>query len=226
MVILPGSEYLGKILHIIAQSLLLPCILGLIILLIQALFHLGGLVAEFQQRRRERIKPITEFIATLPQNPNWQELIETGAVPAAFKPVMTAFLAESYRGEIVRRVLAEKLLSQEELAAAKVLAKTDMIARLGPVLGLMGTLIPLGPGLAALGRGDIQALAQAVIVAFDTTVVGLAAGGIASLISKARRRWYEEYLNGLEALLELCLGGEPVAQAEQKAVAFGGRRRV
>lgn len=41
--------------------------------------------------------------------------------------------------------------------------------QLGPILGLLGTLIPLGPGLAALGSGDIVTLAEALTVAFDTT---------------------------------------------------------
>ncbi len=69
----------------------------------------------------------------------------------------------------------------------------------------MGTLIPMGPGLAALGGGDVNTLAQAIIIAFNTTVVGLAAGGIAYFISKVRRRWYEEYLSNLDALCESAL---------------------
>jgi biopolymer transport protein ExbB/TolQ len=80
-----------------------------------------------------------------------------------------------------------------------------MVTRLGPTLGLMGTLIPMGPGLAALGNGDIQGLSQAIIIAFDTTVVGLAAGGVAYVISKIRRRWYEENLSNIETLTEAVL---------------------
>lgn len=51
--------------------------------------------------------------------------------------------------------------------------------QLGPILGLLGTLIPLGPGLAALGSGDIVTLAEALTVAFDTTVTGLVIGALA-----------------------------------------------
>ena len=79
------------------------------------------------------------------------------------------------------------------------------MTRLGPTLGLMGTLIPMGPGLAALGGGDIQGLADAIVIAFDTTVVGLAAGGVAYVISKIRRRWYEEDISNLETLMESVL---------------------
>ncbi len=63
----------------------------------------------------------------------------------------------------------------------------------------------MGPGLAVLGAGDINGLAQAIIIAFDTTVVGLAAGGIAYVISKVRKRWYEDNLTTLETITESVL---------------------
>ena len=62
----------------------------------------------------------------------------------------------------------------------------------------MGTLIPMGPGLAALGSGDVTTLAAAIIVAFDTTVIGIGAGAVAYFASKIRRRWYEQYLSNLD----------------------------
>jgi hypothetical protein len=76
--------------------------------------------------------------------------------------------------------------------------RSDGIARLGPMLGLMGTLIPLGPGLAALASGDVATLAAQVTVAFDTTVTGLAAGVLGFVGGRLRRRWYEEAIDVLE----------------------------
>lgn len=90
-------------------------------------------------------------------------------------------------------------LSQFERYAIKRLERNDLLARSGPILGLMGTLIPLGPGLTALSAGSLDVLSTALTVAFDTTVVGLLVGLIAYCIGKFRRRWYEDvwhYLSG------------------------------
>jgi biopolymer transport protein ExbB/TolQ len=76
--------------------------------------------------------------------------------------------------------------------------RADLLARVGPMLGLMGTLFPLGPGLAALGRGELEVLAKAVTVAFDTTVIGLLIGIVGFVLGRLRRRWYDQVLDGLE----------------------------
>ena len=82
--------------------------------------------------------------------------------------------------------------------AKKRIATADFIARIGPMLGLMGTLIPLGPGLAALSAGEFETLSKAVITAFDTTVLGLIIGGIGFTLGKYRKQLYEKLLNRLE----------------------------
>lgn len=78
------------------------------------------------------------------------------------------------------------------------LERADLLARIPPMLGLMATIIPLGPGLAALGQGDPAKLASAVTVAFDATVLGLVAGIAGLVVGKLRRRWYEEVLEAME----------------------------
>ena len=86
-----------------------------------------------------------------------------------------------------------------EHIARQRIGRVDIIARISPILGLMGTLIPLGPGIAAMGNGDFATLASAITTAFDTTVLGLFVGVLAMLIGRYRRRAYEAALNKLEA---------------------------
>ena len=98
-----------------------------------------------------------------------------------------------------------RLLAGEERHYSRITDRTDLVARLAPMFGLMGTLIPLGPGMIALGQGDTQTLADSLLIAFDTTVAGLAAAGVAFAISRLRKRWYEDYLDTLAALMESLL---------------------
>ncbi|NKQ10543.1 MotA/TolQ/ExbB proton channel family protein [Pseudomonas sp. SST3] len=89
-----------------------------------------------------------------------------------------------------------------ERRARRRLDRADLVARVGPMLGLMGTLIPLGPGLAALGDGNVQILSVAMRVAFDTTVLGLLIGMGGFALGRLRRRWYDELLDEVEAAEE------------------------
>lgn len=82
----------------------------------------------------------------------------------------------------------------------KRIERADFITRIAPMLGLMGTLIPLGPGLSALGSGDINILTTAMTVAFDTTIIGLFAGVIGFVLGRMRRRWYDNAIGELERL--------------------------
>jgi biopolymer transport protein ExbB/TolQ len=84
--------------------------------------------------------------------------------------------------------------------------RADFITRLAPMLGLMGTLIPLGPGLAALGEGELRILTTAMTVAFDTTVIGLLAGMIGFVLARLRRRWYDQALHQMDTTGEISNG--------------------
>ncbi len=218
MVAIPGSEMLSSALHVISQSLLIPVIVGLLAFMLYAIISFGGLISEYTNRIRistEEIEKIISDFANYGTAEGIKEVMDKSSVPTGYKNIINKIASHPEMGSKSREALARKLIEKEEAMAAKSLEKTDIVTRLGPTLGLMGTLIPMGPGLAALGSGDINTLANAIIIAFDTTVVGLAAGGIAYVISKVRRRWYEEYLSNLDALCEAAL--EVMAHAKAQA---------
>ena len=134
-----------------------------------------------------------------------KDIIKNAKIYESQKVVLIKILRSNQLTVDSRHALAKKLIEFEENKFTKTIEKTDVVTRIGPTLGLMGTLIPMGPGLAALGAGDVNTLANAIIVAFDTTVVGIGAGAVAYFVSKVRRRWYEEYLSNLDALADALL---------------------
>src|SRR5262249_25149596 len=92
--------------------------------------------------------------------------------------------------ETIARLVAQYEQPEREEEGAKALADFDFVSmrrlertralvRLGPALGLMGTLIPLSPALAGLAEGDVKQLTENLRVAFSVTVLGLLIGAIA-----------------------------------------------
>lgn len=205
---IPGSEFLTTLLNVISQSLLIPVIIILLIFVVFAVVTLGGLIAEYINRKKLSVSEKKKLMFDISSSSNVDEInivIDSSNLLSSQKDVLTEIASSVELGVKSREALARDLIETEEDQIDKIVEKTDVVTRIGPTLGLMGTLIPMGPGLAALGNGDITALSQAIIVAFDTTVIGVASGAIAYVISKIRRRWYEEYINNLDALADVVL---------------------
>jgi hypothetical protein len=100
-------------------------------------------------------------------------------------------------------------MAEYDYRSMKRLERTRILVRMGPALGLMGTLIPLSPALAALAEGDVQRLTDDLRVAFSVTVVGLLIGVVAFAISLVRDRLYAQDYSDVEYVLS-GLSGEPV----------------
>jgi len=81
-----------------------------------------------------------------------------------------------------------------------------IMIRIGPGLGLIGTLIPMGTGLASLSQGDMSRLTADLVIAFTTTVVGLALGLAAYAFYTVRRRWLLDDLRVITLAAELMAG--------------------
>ena len=203
-----GSEILSNLLHLIAQSLLIPVIIVLIAFITFAILSLGSFITEKFARTKFNVDQTEKLIRAISKSSNPEEMkekVRQYELPVKQKNVLIKIISNHDIGSRSRRALATKLIEEEELQYANTTQNTDTLVRLGPTLGLMGTLIPLGPGLAALGSGDINTLAQSLIIAFDTTITGLAAGAIGFIISKYRRMWYADELSILEAIVESTL---------------------
>lgn len=196
--------------HYISQSLLAPVMIVLAIFFIYALINLGILLSEYYKRRKLNYD-IKKLIANLLAAKNTRnsgeffKIINEGQLPHRHKEVLKTLIESSNQTPEFRESLALKMVEDEGIYAAKRLERTDIIAKISPAVGLMGTLIPLGPGLTALGEGDIQSLANHLLTAFDAAVLGMAAAAIAFTISKIRRRWYEEEISNLETLADTLL---------------------
>ena len=99
--------------------------------------------------------------------------------------------------------VANRVLSEYEVTADAELGKYKVLVKFGPILGLMGTLIPMGPALAGLSTGDIASMAYNMQVAFATTVLGLFSGAVGFILLQVKQRWFTSDLIYLDYLSEL-----------------------
>ncbi len=187
---------LGDALAEIATALQVPVLIAAILALLFCALELGRFGAELWRRRvRSRHVDLSDLTARAiadPRHAGYYAYSAPGAISAvALNEIATASGPD-------RAVSTERALTRYELAVQRRLDRTRLLVRAGPAIGLMGTLIPLAPGLAALGRGDVAMLADNLRDAFGATVIGLLVGTVAFALTLARTRMYTEDLTALE----------------------------
>ncbi len=203
--IIQGTETLSSFIHIVSESLLTPVMILIVVGLIVVILCIGGLINERISRKAissEELESLVRDVSFSQSHSEIEKHIEESNLFDFQKNVLVKIANNYDIGSEARKALASELISAEETKLIKSTNKTDVLVRVGPILGLLGTLIPLGPGLAALGYGDIVTLAEALTVAFDTTVTGLVIGALAYLVSKFKKQWYESDLIVLETIAE------------------------
>ncbi|BBK44315.1 hypothetical protein STVA_43350 [Allostella vacuolata] len=85
-----------------------------------------------------------------------------------------------------------------ELWIMKRLEWLRIVARSAPMLGLVATMIPMGPALLALTRNEAKGIGENLVVAFSAVILALVAASIAFFVLTIRRRWLLQELRTIE----------------------------
>ncbi len=192
-------DRIGDALAQLVALLAIPVLLLAVAALLLCAVECGRYATESWQRRARRDQRLRALAARAVAAPGEAPLLAPLA-PTAFAGVALEQLAAAVSGR--RPQAAEHALADFELAAQRRLDRTRLLVRAGPAIGLMGTLIPLAPGLKALSSGNVSALAADLRIAFAATVVGLLVGTVAFALTLARTRLYSEDLIALERAAE------------------------
>lgn len=86
-----------------------------------------------------------------------------------------------------------------DVAAHRMLEAPRIVARVSPMMGLVATMIPMGPALRGLSDGDLMAMSGSLSVAFSAVIVALITASIMFLIASVRQRWLAEEIAWLQA---------------------------
>jgi biopolymer transport protein ExbB/TolQ len=186
---------LGDALSHVATALRVPVMIAAVVVLLLCALELGRFAFESWRRWRNRHFDLGELVARALAEPS-----HAGHYARYARSPMSAHAVAAIAGAppAERGPATERALVDYELAVQRRLDRTRLLVRAGPAIGLMGTLIPLIPGLAALAGGDVSALAGDLRDAFGATVVGLLVGTVAFALTLTRTRMYTEDLAGLE----------------------------
>ena len=194
---------LGKVLHSMTSVLQIPVVIILILFIAAILVAIGWIISEYMNEHKHMQVQLPKLLDEIRAGEQpIEEIIETSGLLKTQKEALVEITKHSDFNNLMLESLAANLLEREQERYDAKLKPTDLLSKLGPMFGLLGTLIPLGPGIIALGQGDTMTLSQSLMTAFDTTIAGLIVAAIAIVISTIRRGWYNNYMSVLEAVMD------------------------
>lgn len=194
---------LGKVLHSMTSVLQIPVVIILILFIAAILVAIGWIISEYMNEHKHMQVQLPKLLDEIRAGEQpIEEIIETSGLLKTQKEALIEITKHSDFNDLMLETLAANLLEREQERYDAKLKPTDLLSKLGPMFGLLGTLIPLGPGIIALGQGDTMTLSQSLMTAFDTTIAGLIVAAIAIVISTIRRGWYNNYMSVLETVMD------------------------
>lgn len=143
-------NFISDILYWISTGLLVPVIVLLIILFCRAILLAGSFYGQYLSIRKTETLLRNELSKLTPDTV--EEL--SSKLPENSRSLVITYMRQVLDARDTPAQV-QRLLANFEIAADKDLAISKTLTKLGPILGLMGTLIPMGPALAGLASGDI-----------------------------------------------------------------------
>jgi biopolymer transport protein ExbB/TolQ len=189
-----GLFAIGQVLRFPIMSLLWVCVFA-------ALYMSGACLVEFVARRRERRG--FDLDRWLQQGPVLgADEARRRMLPVALRQLLQDVEDQRARGTLDEGGSFEHLVMEREERVRHRLNGSRTLVKVGPSLGLLGTLIPMGSSLASMATGYLQAMAGQMVVAFTTTIVGLATGTTAYVVNVVRQGWVNETVREQRYLAE------------------------
>lgn len=207
-----GLFAIGQVLRFPVMSLLWLCVLAVC-------FMAGTFLVDYLGHRRKRdgfdIKQWLQGRTVI--GPGY----DAASLPAPLDKLLVDINTLHAHGEL-RAGGIEHLVLEAEERLRRTLNGSRILVKVAPSLGLVGTLIPMGASLASMAAGNLEAMASEMVVAFTTTIIGLAVGTAAYVINASRQSWVNQIIREQRFLAERALTElEAEADASGQATTAG-----
>ena len=203
-------EMLSGLLYALSSALLLPTLVAILGLFVGTTYLVGQFLSNALDRRANRAS-----MAAFRQDGSRLDGFMRQPWRGSFAAVMAALDAHG-----LDSVHVDKRVTDIETDLRTRIEKLAIVSRAGPMLGLIGTLIPLQPALAGLAEGNMQQMASNLLLGFTTTVLGLAIGGAAFSLGTMTRIWGRSDLIEIKFLLEQWREQQESTHATHSVAAF------
>lgn len=209
-------DYVSTVLYLISEVLLVPVMVVLILFILLSLFNVGALIVEvFTENRHFKVD--SPHIINAIHNSEYSELenvVNEGKLLKPQREALNTVIKNMGLGDDGLYALARTQIEKVNDRYKRILSMSEQVTKIAPMLGLMSTLIPLGPGLQALGEGNVEELSQSLLIAFNGTVAGLVAAVVCMVVTVIRKRWYAHYAVILESLMTAILSKAEAVKKE------------
>jgi biopolymer transport protein ExbB/TolQ len=208
-----SSHGIDEAIFHVASVLEVPVLIAALLALALLIYELGGFAVELYGRRGRtftRLDDRTEAARTAVidgDRARADAMLDGVARSTAMASTIQFIVANARTGLSEHRL--NKALADFDFESQRRLNPTRLLVRIGPALGLMGTLIPLSPALTGLANGDTKTLSHDLRLAFSVTVVGLLIGAVAFGISLYRDRMYGQDLSDLQYIAAMIEDPSP-----------------
>lgn len=182
---------LEDLMYQVSDLFLAPVLILLVLLFFYSLYALGGFLVQGMQRR----KGAKAF----------RLLLSAGLDP------MRKRAPQGYPLAAMANSKPDVTKDELDVGALGEMEGVRMVSRVAPMLGLIATMIPMGPALKSLSDGDVQGISENLIVAFSAVIFGLVIASITFFIASTKKKWLAEELVALTPHI-----GAPKETAEVK----------
>ena len=191
-------DNISQLLFLVSDSLLIPDIIVLLVLFVRALFLVGSFYNQYitKYKNERQLRPILNELT-----PERMEALQD-ALPEKDNSLYIKYLRAILAGP-ADDTYADYMITNFENDAEKDVVTSKLLAKVGPVLGLIGTLIAMSPALTGLSQGDISKMASNMQVVFATTVVGLVVSLVGLVTLQFKQRWYAKEVNQLDYITRI-----------------------
>jgi biopolymer transport protein ExbB/TolQ len=203
-------EFTTRLFFQLANAFFWPVAIALLVLLAVSILDLGALIVQARRRARQPRTDLEAVARALLSG--FRKASSADALAGLpISPTLERFWRRVHRHLDTSSehldLWLEEALQQEEITTTSRLDTSRALIRIGPMLGLAGTIIPLGPALQSLLGGNMAEMVNHLVIGFGAVVVGLMMSGLAYVSTLVRERWTRADLKEMENLCEFVMRG-------------------